>query len=62
VKPILDPNDPFFAKAWVRVATVLVPAAMGALEFWNASPGWGVLFAAMAAFAFWQLFIVRVDK
>jgi hypothetical protein len=62
VRPMLDPHDPFFAKAWVRWATVLVPLAMGALEFWNASPGWGVLFIAMAAFAFWQLFIVRAGK
>ena len=62
MKPILDPNDPFFAKAWVRWATVLVPAGMAGVEFWNGSPGWGVLFAAMAAFAFWQLFIVRAGK
>ncbi len=29
----LDRNHPFFAKVWVRGLTVLLPAAMAALDF-----------------------------
>lgn len=53
----LDRDHPFFAKTWVRVVTVAVPAAMAALEFSMASPGFGILFAAAAAWALWELFL-----
>ena len=59
---ILDPHDPFFAKAWVRWATVLVPFVMFGLEFLMGNPGWGVLFAAAGGYAYYQLFIVRAGK
>jgi hypothetical protein len=59
---ILDPHDPFFEKLWVRWATVIVPMLACAGEFWMGSPGWGMLFGAAGAYAWYQLFIVRARK
>ena len=53
----LDRDHPFFAKPWVRVVTVAVPAAMAALEFSMSSPGFGILFAGAAGWALWELFL-----
>jgi hypothetical protein len=55
----LDPNDPFFRQAWVRWVSVLSPLGWAGVEFWKASPGWGVLFLALGLYAGWQLFINR---
>jgi len=55
----LDPNDPFFARAWVRWVTVLLPIGWAAAEFWQGSPFWGMLFLAAGLFAGWQLFFNR---
>jgi hypothetical protein len=55
----LDPHHPFFARAWVRWLTVGVALGMAALEFWNRSPFWGLLFGALGGYAAWQLFVVR---
>lgn len=56
----LDPDDPFFARAWVRWLTVLVPIAWGMFElFYAAQPMWGILFLAAGFYAGWMLFIKR---
>lgn len=56
----LDPNDPFFAQAWVRWVTVLLPIAWGLFElFYVGSPLWGVLFLAAGGYAGWMLFFQR---
>ena len=56
----LDPNDPFFAKAWVRWVTVLLPIFWGLVEFIQfGSPFWGVLFLAAGGYAGWMLFFNR---
>lgn len=55
----LDPNDPFFARAWVRWVTVLLPLGWAGVEFWQGAPLWGVLFLAAGLYAGWQLFILR---
>lgn len=55
----LDPNDPFFAQAWVRWVTVLLPLLWAGVEFWNASPMWGMIFLAAGLYAGWQLFFNR---
>ena len=55
----LDPNDPFFAKPWVRWVTVLLPLGWGLVELWQGSPLWGVLFLAAGGYAGWQLFFNR---
>ncbi|RYI29076.1 MAG: hypothetical protein EON48_05695 [Acetobacteraceae bacterium] len=55
----LDPNDPFFAKPWVRWVTVLLPLGWAGFELWQGSPLWGVLFLAAGLYAGWQLFFNR---
>ncbi len=56
----LDPDDPFFGKLWVRLATVLVPLGWAVVEFaWLGSPMWGVIFLAAGAYAAWELFVRR---
>jgi hypothetical protein len=59
---LLDPNDPFFAKPWIRWTTVLVPAAMTVFELIYGGPGWAVVFGAAAAYAFWMLIIKGPDQ
>ena len=55
----LDPNDPFFRSPLVRWITVLLPLVWAGVEFWHASPMWGVLFLAAGLYAGWQLFFNR---
>jgi len=55
----LDPNDPFFAKPWVRWVTVLLPLGWAGVELWQGSPFWGMLFLAAGLYAGWQLFFNR---
>jgi hypothetical protein len=59
----LDPDDPFFAKPWVRWATVVAPIAWGLVElFWTESAIWGALFIGVGVYAFWALFLHRRDS
>lgn len=58
----LDPNHPFFAKAWVRWVSALFPLFWAGVEFAFQSPFWGVLFAALGAYAFFILIIRGPDK
>lgn len=51
----LDANHPFFAPVWRRWVTTLFPLVWGAVEFWNDSPGWGILFVAAGAYAGYEL-------
>jgi hypothetical protein len=56
----LDPNHPFFDRAWVRWLTVLFPTAWGIFEFaWIGAPIWGIIFVALGAYAAWELFFQR---
>lgn len=58
----LDRDDPFFAKPWVRWATVLVPVAWGLVElFWTGSLLWAALFLAIGGYAGWVLLKPRSD-
>jgi len=58
----LDPNDPFFAKPWVRWATFVLPIGWGLFELlWVGSAIWGALFIAVGAYAGWALFLNRKD-
>ena len=59
---LLDPNDPFFRKPWVRWATVLVAYGMGVAELMMGSPGWAMLFLAAGTFAFMVLIVKGPDK
>jgi hypothetical protein len=51
----LDPDHPFFAVAWRRWLTVLLPAVWGGIEFWTGNPGWAMLFLGAAGYAAWVL-------
>jgi hypothetical protein len=57
---ILDPNDRFFDRAWVRVLTAALPLCWAAVEFlWIGDPLWGTVFLTAGAYAGWALFIAR---
>ena len=53
----LDADHPFFRRAWVRWATVIVPACWGMFEAWMGNLGWAGLFGAVAGYAFWELIL-----
>ncbi len=55
----LDPDDPFFARAWVRWLTVLLPLAWGLFEAFAGAPVWAILFLSAGAYAGWMLFFRR---
>ncbi|MFN3605590.1 MAG: hypothetical protein ACK4SS_00135 [Cypionkella sp.] len=56
----LDRNDPFFRRKWVRIASVGVPAVWALVEFAMQNPFWGLVFAALAGYAAYELFL-RAD-
>jgi hypothetical protein len=59
---LLDPNDPFFRSPAIRWGTVIAPAIMAGAEFVWGGPGWAVVFAASAVFAFWVLIVKGPDS
>lgn len=58
---LLDRNDPFFRRLWVRWITVLVPLGWGLFELVSGNPGWAILFLAAGAWAAWELFLRTAD-
>lgn len=52
---LLDPDHPFFIPVWRRWVSMLFPLAWAGVEFYNDSPGWGVLFAAAGVYAGYML-------
>lgn len=58
----VDPDHPFFARAWVRWATVLVPAAMAGVDGYFGNLAWAAGFGLIAAYAFWMLIVVGPGK
>lgn len=61
MRKLLDRNDPFFRRTWVRWLTVILPFLWGGVEFWNSQPFWGLLFIAAGAYAAWELFLRAAD-
>jgi hypothetical protein len=51
----IDPDHPFFAAKWRRVAVVAVCVAWGALEALLGNYGWMALFFALAGWCAWVL-------
>lgn len=56
---LLDRDHPMFTRAWVRWATVLVPALWAVFEAMTGSYGWAAIFATAAAYAAWELLFRR---
>jgi hypothetical protein len=56
-RSFFDLNDKFYEPLWIRIAIVGFSGAWGLFEFMAGAPFWGVLFAAIAVYAFYGLFI-----
>ena len=56
---LVDPEAPFFRPLWVRVLCVVLPLAWAGVEFWFASPFWGMIFAAAGLYLVFALFVRR---
>ena len=57
MKKAFDLSHPFFLPVWRRVVTVALSAGWAAFEFSMGNTGWAAIFAALAAYAFYGLFI-----
>ncbi len=55
---LLDPTHPFYKPLWVRILTVVFPAAMACIEAYNQSWVWALLFFAASAYAAYELLIM----
>ena len=59
---LIDPNHPFYRTPLRRWLTVALPAVWAVVEVIMGSPGWAVIWAAAAAYAFWILIVKGPDK
>lgn len=59
---LIDPNHPFYASPLRRWLTVALPAVWAVIEFVWGGPGWAVLWAGAAAYAYWMLIHQGPDK
>lgn len=59
---LVDPNHPFFRKAWVRILCVVLPFAWAAFELMGGNLFWALLFAAAGAVLFHALIMRGPDK
>ena len=53
----LDTEHPMLRPLWVRLLLVAICLGWAVLEFVTGSPGWGILFLALAGYAAWGFFI-----
>lgn len=56
---LIDPKHPFFARAWVRWATVLVPGVVAVADLAAGNWGWAAVLGGLSAYAAWVLLIRR---
>lgn len=56
---LLDPDDPFFRKPWVRWGVILAPLLWAGVEFMTGAPAWGIGFLAAGLYALWALVLNR---
>lgn len=54
----IDPDHPFYRRAWVRWTITLFTLGWAMLEFAMGEPGWGILFGAVGVVAGYKLIIV----
>lgn len=60
---LLNPNDPFFAPRWRRIAVLVVCFGWAILELFVGTPTWAAISAGIGLWAGWQLFFKRdADK
>ena len=51
-------RHPFFLPLWRRGLTVALSAGWALIELSSGSPGWAIMFGAVAAFCAYEFFIV----
>ena len=56
---LIDPNNPFFDRLWVRLICVAAPLAWAGVELWNRQFFWGAGFAAAGLYLAFALFVQR---
>ena len=56
---LVDPQHPFFRRAWVRVLCGISPLAGAGVEYASGNALWALLFAAAGAYLAGALFILR---
>ena len=52
-----DLRHPFFLPLWRRIAMVGITGLWAVVEFTSGSPGWALLFGAVAAYCIYLFFI-----
>lgn len=62
MKDFFDLQKPFYRPLWLRIAIVALCLGWAAVEFANAAPLWGMLFAAIGVYAGYQFFVVFDPK
>jgi hypothetical protein len=55
MRPLIDPNDPFFRRPATRWAVSLFPLGWAGFEAYLGSYGWAALFAITGAYAAYML-------
>ena len=53
-----DLRHPFFNPAWRRVLTVAMAGGWAIVELVSGSPGWAVLFGAVAVWCAYEFFVI----
>lgn len=59
---LIDPNNPFFDRLWVRLLCVIAPLAWAGVELSNNSVFWAILFGAAGLYLAYALFVQRTRK
>lgn len=54
---LIDADHPFYRPLWVRLVLVGICVGWTAVEFYNGQQTWGLIFLAVAAYAFAQLIL-----
>lgn len=54
---MFDLDDPFYRPLWLRLLLVGLVLGWAAFEFASGAPFFGVIFAAIGAYAAWRFFV-----
>ncbi|WP_342076960.1 hypothetical protein [Yoonia sp. SS1-5] len=58
MRKLFDLRHPFFAPQIRRVLTVAVTVGWALFELLNGNPGWAVMFGAVAAYCYYEFFVI----